>query len=159
MWGPCCRIAITINPTCMEDASRALFIPDKTVFGELGFTSLVNDPRSLWWFWAGWIDCDFVSASPAAKPRTGDPFPLTLRVHVTTIPPTTEHDGSQDDIYAIPCTGGNYILDLTNHKLSDAAYVNGRYADDIDYTENPRPALTDPDAEWADGVLREQGLR
>ena len=43
--------------------------------------------------------------------------------------------------------------------LIDAAYVNGRYADDIDYAQPPRPTLTGPDAEWAKRVLGEQGLR
>jgi hypothetical protein len=43
--------------------------------------------------------------------------------------------------------------------LIDAAYVNGRYGDDIDCLQDPDPELTGPDAEWADRILREQGLR
>jgi hypothetical protein len=36
--------------------------------------------------------------------------------------------------------------------------VNGGY-EDIDYRQEPRPPLSGPDAEWADQVLRERGLR
>jgi hypothetical protein len=51
------------------------------------------------------------------------------------------------------------IVLLNLQTLIDAAYVNGRYADDLDYSKPPRPQLTGPDAEWAERVLREQGLR
>jgi len=41
--------------------------------------------------------------------------------------------------------------------LIDTTYVNGGY-EDIDYTQEPHPPLTGPDAEWADQRLREHGL-
>jgi hypothetical protein len=39
------------------------------------------------------------------------------------------------------------------------AYVNGRYHEDIDYHEDPRPPLSATDAEWAAQLLREKALR
>jgi hypothetical protein len=48
------------------------------------------------------------------------------------------------------------LLDL--QPLIDTTYVNGGY-EDIDYRQEPRPPLSGPDAEWADQVLRERGLR
>jgi hypothetical protein len=43
--------------------------------------------------------------------------------------------------------------------LIDMAYVNGRYHEDIDYHEDPRPPLSATDAEWAAQLLREKALR
>jgi hypothetical protein len=59
----------------------------------------------------------------------------------------------------IPLRRRDADVNLGLQSLIDAAYVNGRYADDIDYKEDPRPALTGADAECADGILRKQGLR
>lgn len=47
-------------------------------------------------------------------------------------------------------------LDL--QALVDQAYHNGRY-DDIDYRAEPDPPLDPEDAQWADELLRGQGLR
>lgn len=49
------------------------------------------------------------------------------------------------------------LLELQS--LIDAAYASGRYADDIDYKQEPRPPLSETDAAWADQWLRQQGLR
>jgi hypothetical protein len=38
-------------------------------------------------------------------------------------------------------------------------YVGGRYGNRIDYTAEPEPPLAAADAEWADDLLREKGLR
>jgi len=59
----------------------------------------------------------------------------------------------------IPLRSEDPDVPLQLQTLIDAAYVNGRYGDDIDYLEDPDPELPGPDAEWADRVLREQGLR
>ncbi len=59
----------------------------------------------------------------------------------------------------IPLRSEDPDVPLQLQTLIDAAYVNGRYGDDVDYREDPDPELTGPDAEWADRVLREQGLR
>lgn len=59
----------------------------------------------------------------------------------------------------IPLRSGDQDVPLQLQTLIDTAYVNGRYGDDIDYLEYLDPALTDSDAEWAERVLREQGLR
>jgi hypothetical protein len=59
----------------------------------------------------------------------------------------------------IPLRRRDDDVTLDIQSLIDAAYVNGRYAHDIDYDEEPVPALSAPDAQWADRVLREQGLR
>jgi hypothetical protein len=58
----------------------------------------------------------------------------------------------------IPLRSEDADLPLNLQTLIDAAYVNGRYAADIDYTRAPHPKLTETDAQWAERVLREHGL-
>ncbi len=58
----------------------------------------------------------------------------------------------------IPLRRDDADVRLNLQSLIDAAYVNGRYGDDIDYAQPPRPKLTGSDAEWAEGVLRTKGL-
>jgi hypothetical protein len=48
------------------------------------------------------------------------------------------------------------LLDL--QALIDLAYANGGY-DDIDYAQDPEPALDPDDADWADAVFRAAGRR
>jgi hypothetical protein len=43
--------------------------------------------------------------------------------------------------------------------MLNAAYMNGRYGEDIDYRKEPEPPLSAADAAWADAMLREKGLR
>jgi hypothetical protein len=49
------------------------------------------------------------------------------------------------------------LLDL--QALIQQAYQRGRYEGALDYGRDPDPALGDADAEWADQMLREKGLR
>jgi hypothetical protein len=58
----------------------------------------------------------------------------------------------------IPLRREDFDVPLNLQTLIDAAYVNGRYADDIDYSKPPRPRLKGLDLQWAERVLREQGL-
>ena len=41
----------------------------------------------------------------------------------------------------------------------DACYLYGGYDDVLNYQADAAPSLTGPDAEWADALLRERGLR
>jgi hypothetical protein len=43
--------------------------------------------------------------------------------------------------------------------LLQQAYQRGRYEGDIDYSKDSDPPLFGPDADWADQLLREKGLR
>jgi hypothetical protein len=61
-------------------------------------------------------------------------------------------------IIRIPLRCEDADVPLNLQTLIDAAYVNGRYADDIDYSKPPRPKLRGDDAQWAEGVLSEKGL-
>jgi hypothetical protein len=56
----------------------------------------------------------------------------------------------------IPLRREDADVPLNLQTLIDAAYVNGRYADDLDYSKPPRPELTGPDAEWAERVLGDE---
>lgn len=58
----------------------------------------------------------------------------------------------------IPTDSENNSLMLNMQELHDLCYDKGRY-DDIDYTREPDPPLEPDDAEWADALLREKGLR
>lgn len=59
----------------------------------------------------------------------------------------------------IPLRSEDRDVPLQLQELVNAAYVNGRYGDDIDYQLDPVPPLSDADAIWADRRLREMGLR
>ena len=59
----------------------------------------------------------------------------------------------------IPLRSGDDDVPLDLQSLIDAAYMNGRYADDMDYTQEPSPALSGADAAWAEQWLRQQGVR
>jgi hypothetical protein len=54
-------------------------------------------------------------------------------------------------------TDDDVLLQLQT--LIDTAYVNGRYGEDVDYRVDPQPPLAGADAQWADQLLRERGLR
>lgn len=85
----------------------------------------------------------------AAIHRAKDPdrwavYPISLRHPLPKIP--------------IPLrpTDQEILLDL--QPLIERVYVAGGH-DDIDYSKPPNPPLEGPDAEWADQLLREAGLR
>jgi hypothetical protein len=59
----------------------------------------------------------------------------------------------------IPLRTGDEDVSLQLQTLIDTAYMNGRYHEDVDYRKDPEPPLSAPDAEWADGLLREKTLR
>ena len=59
----------------------------------------------------------------------------------------------------IPLRPHDQDIPLQLQPLVDAAYVNGRYADEIDYRSDPKPPLDNENAAWVDAHLRELGLR
>ena len=58
----------------------------------------------------------------------------------------------------IPLRTGDKDISLQLQTLIDAAYMNGRYHEDIDYRKDPDPPLSGADKEWVDGLLREKTL-
>jgi Protein of unknown function (DUF4058) len=62
-------------------------------------------------------------------------------------------------VISIPLRQTDRGIPLDIQSLLVACCADGRYADDIDYREEPDPPLTGDDAEWADALLREQGRR
>jgi hypothetical protein len=58
----------------------------------------------------------------------------------------------------IPLRAADPDAALNLQTLIEQAYENGGY-DDIDYRSDPDPPLAPGEAAWADGVLREKGLR
>jgi len=61
-------------------------------------------------------------------------------------------------IIRIPLRPTDQDITLDLQALVNQAYRLGRY-DDIDYRNEPEPALDAEDAKWADALLRKQGLR
>ena len=59
----------------------------------------------------------------------------------------------------IPLRRSDSDVALDLQALIDECYESGRYGDDIDYREDPEPALVADDAKWAEALLREQGRR
>ncbi len=58
----------------------------------------------------------------------------------------------------IPLRATDADIPLDLQSLIDLCYERGRYAR-IDYRREPEPPFSPEDAAWADGVLRENGLR
>ena len=61
--------------------------------------------------------------------------------------------------FALPLRGGDVepIVDL--QALLNTVYDRAGYDFTLDYTPDPVPALSEPDAAWADSLLRETGLK
>jgi len=49
------------------------------------------------------------------------------------------------------------LLDL--QAMIELVYRRGRYESDLDYSKDPVPTLTGPDADWAEQLLVARGLR
>ena len=60
---------------------------------------------------------------------------------------------------AVPLTAEDVDSVLDLQAAVDRFYDLGRLEEDMDYTQPPEPPLTAEDAEWADELLREKGLR
>jgi hypothetical protein len=60
---------------------------------------------------------------------------------------------------AIPLRQSDRDVPLDLQSIFTECCEEGRYVDDIDYRKDPDPPLTPDDAQWADALLREQGLR
>jgi hypothetical protein len=60
---------------------------------------------------------------------------------------------------AIPLRRDDPFVPLDLQAMLDECWEEARYADDIDYREDPAPPLTGDDANWADALLREHGRR
>ncbi len=60
---------------------------------------------------------------------------------------------------AVPLAGNDQNVTLDIQAAIDRCYERGRFAQKIDYTQPPNPPLTEEDAQWADALLREKGLR
>ncbi|MCA9122022.1 MAG: DUF4058 family protein [Planctomycetaceae bacterium] len=81
----------------------------------------------------------------AIKPEKSEMYPAPLTEPLPTI--------------RIPLRPHDQDIPLQLQPLVDAAYVNGRYADEIDYRSDPKPPLDNENAAWVDAHLRELGLR
>jgi hypothetical protein len=86
-----------------------------------------------------------ISVVRAARQDVAEVYPMSLRTPLPTI--------------RIPLRAEDADVRLQLQPLIDTAYINGRYYEDLDYTEDPDPALSNADAEWADQLLRAKQLR
>jgi hypothetical protein len=80
----------------------------------------------------------------AARQHLAEVYPVALQTPLPTI--------------RIPLRRKDADVLLNLQALLDTTYVNGGY-EDLDYTQDPHPPLTGPDADWAERLLREKGLR
>ena len=60
---------------------------------------------------------------------------------------------------SVPLSPGDDDVPLPLQPVFVRCYDTGRYGDEIDYRQEPVPPLGDADAEWANALLRERGLR
>lgn len=60
---------------------------------------------------------------------------------------------------AVPLRAGDPDVALDLQEVCSGAYETGAFADLIDYTLPPIPALAEDDAHWADELLKSKGLR
>lgn len=80
----------------------------------------------------------------AHQPDRCEMFPASYRFPLPTIP--------------IPLRQQDAEASLNLQALIERAYEKGRY-DDIDYRQEPRPPLPAAEAQWADALLKQRGLR
>jgi hypothetical protein len=59
----------------------------------------------------------------------------------------------------VPLTDGHPDVILNLQACFDRAYEAGPYRRRVDYRREPAPPLSPADADWADALLREKGLR
>lgn len=59
----------------------------------------------------------------------------------------------------IPLREGDSDVALDLQAVVDLAYARGRYGNRIDYSVEPTPPLSPEDAQWAEGILQQAGLR
>ena len=78
------------------------------------------------------------------RPRNIEAYPMPIEHSLPTI--GIPLDQSHDDV------------PLELQTLITQCYRNGRY-EDIDYRANLHPTLPQPEAQWADQLLRAKGLR
>jgi hypothetical protein len=60
---------------------------------------------------------------------------------------------------AVPLRQADDDVPLDLQEVLNECFDEGRYVEDIDYSERPDPPLEGDDIPWADALLREQGLR
>jgi len=80
----------------------------------------------------------------ATRPNRAELYPVPLRQALPNIP--------------VPLRPTDKDAVLRLQPLLDDCYRDGRYAR-LDYRAEPVPGLGESDARWADGILREKGLR
>ncbi len=80
----------------------------------------------------------------SGQPATIEAYPLPLQQPLSTL--------------GVPLSAAHADVPLDLQLLVTQCYRNGRY-DDIDYSQDLLPPLPPDDATWADGLLREKGLR
>jgi len=63
-------------------------------------------------------------------------------------------------VIPIPLLPDDKPAKLDVRAVVEQGYVDGAYADTIDYRrDSPPPAFSEDDAQWIDALLREKGLR
>jgi len=80
----------------------------------------------------------------ATRPGEAELYPIPLREALPNVP--------------VPLRPADRDVALQLQPLLDACYQDGRY-ERLDYRAEPVPRLGEADAQWADGLLRERGLR
>lgn len=91
------------------------------------------------------LDSPIVCIRRASRPLDAEIYRLPLREKLPTI--------------RIPLREDDADVALNLQAIVDQAYTRGRYGNRIDYAAEPTPPLSPEDAQWAEGVLRQAGLR
>ena len=66
---------------------------------------------------------------------------------------------NQIPVFPVPLQLGDTEPAIDLHDLLNKIYDRARYDLKIDYSGSPAPRLSETDAVWADGLLKQQGLR
>jgi hypothetical protein len=86
-----------------------------------------------------------VSLSRGGQRHRGEVWAITLKQRLPRI--------------RVPLAGKDPDVIVDLQELLNHAYDDGAYDREIDYRGNPSPPLTGADADWADALLRQAGLR
>jgi hypothetical protein len=86
-----------------------------------------------------------ISVVRAVRRDVAEVYPVSLRAPLPTI--------------RVPLRSEDADVRLQLQPLVDAVYINGRYYEDLDYTQEPDPPLAKSEVEWVEQLLRQKNLR
>jgi hypothetical protein len=138
--------------------------PTNKIRGARGRTSFMEKRREIMESEVHWVEIDLLRAGTPSVTRP-PLVPSDYRILVSRARKRTRARywpvsvREPLPVIGIPLRGKDPDVPLDLSAVLKAAYEHGAYDVSIDYREEATPPLEADDAAWADGLLRQQGLR